>query len=90
MIVVRALVVGVGLLVIWQAVVLVFAPPPFILPRRRRCSRRCRTGPDLWQVHAVTTLVETLIGLVAGTAARLRRWRSAMSFLPLTRRFSCR
>ena len=85
MIVVRALMVAVGLLVIWQAIILVFAPPPFMLPPPIRVFEALRDQPDLWRVHAVTTLTETLIGLVTGTllGAVLAL---AMSFLPITRR----
>jgi putative hydroxymethylpyrimidine transport system permease protein len=41
--------------------------------------------PDLWQVHAVTTLTESVIGLVAGSVAGAAL-ALAMSFLPVTRR----
>ena len=85
MIVVRALMVALGLLVIWQAIIFVFAPPPFMLPPPIRVFEALRDQPDLWRVHAVTTLTETLIGLVTGTllGAALAL---AMSFLPITRR----
>jgi putative hydroxymethylpyrimidine transport system permease protein len=85
MIVVRAIGVGIGLLIIWQHVVLMFAPPPFMLPAPLAVFAALRDRPDLWQVHAVTTLAETLIGLVAGTVLGAAL-ALAMSFLPLTRR----
>ena len=85
MILVRALGVAIGLTMIWQAITLIFAPPPFMLPTPLAVFEALRGRPDLWQVHAVTTLEETLIGLSAGTilGAALAL---AMSFLPPTRR----
>jgi putative hydroxymethylpyrimidine transport system permease protein len=85
MFLVRAAFVAVGLLVIWQAVVLVFGPPPYILPAPARVFAALRDRPDLWQVHALTTLGETLIGLAAGTLLGVAL-ALAMSFLPPTRR----
>jgi putative hydroxymethylpyrimidine transport system permease protein len=67
MIALRALGVAIGLVVIWQAVVLVFGPPSYILPSPADVLRALIERPDLWRVHAVTTLAETLIGLVTGT-----------------------
>ena len=85
MIVVRALGVALGLLVIWQAIIVVFAPPPFMLPAPFAVFEALRDRPDLWRVHAVTTLAETLIGLATGIllGAVLAL---AMSFLPITKR----
>ena len=81
----RALVVALVLLVIWQAVVLIFAPPPFMLPPPARVFTALVSRPDLWRVHAVTTLTESVLGLLIGTllGALLAL---AMSFVPLTRR----
>ena len=77
----------VGLLVIWQAVGRRSSRRRRSCCRRRRaCSPRSSTRPDLWQVHAVTTLDRD------ADRARRRHARSApalalvMSFLPLTRR----
>jgi putative hydroxymethylpyrimidine transport system permease protein len=80
----RALFVALALLVIWQAVVWIFHPPPFLLPDPARVFMALVERPDLWQVHAVTTLIETLIGLVCG-ALLGAALALAMSFLPLTR-----
>ncbi len=80
----RALAVAVALLIIWQAIVTIFQPPPFLLPDPARVFTALAERPDLWRVHAVTTLTETVIGLalgaVLGAALAL-----AMSFLPITR-----
>lgn len=85
MMVVRALGVGLGLLVIWQAAVMIFAPPPFMLPPPADVFMALRDRPDLWRVHAVTTLTETLIGLALGTLFGAA-FALVMSFLPITRR----
>jgi putative hydroxymethylpyrimidine transport system permease protein len=84
MIALRALFVAIGLCLIWQAIVFVFAPPPYILPSPARVFAALRSRPELWREHAVTTFVETLVGLglgaLAGAALAL-----LMSFLPPTR-----
>ena len=86
MIALRALYVFAGLLLIWQAVIWVFDPPHFMLPAPLAVFEALRERPELWRVHAVTTLTETVIGLVAGTilGAGLALF---MSFLPPTKRF---
>ena len=85
MIALRAFVVAIGLLVIWQAIIFIFAPPPFMLPAPLAVFEALRDRPDLWRVHAVTTLIETLIGLVTGTVIGAAL-ALAMSFLPVTKR----
>jgi len=85
MIVVRALGVGVALVLIWQAVVFVFAPPAYLLPPPLAVFAALRDRPDLWRVDAVTTLIETVVGLAIGTAVGVAL-ALLMSFVPLTRR----
>jgi putative hydroxymethylpyrimidine transport system permease protein len=85
MIALRALVVAVGLVVIWQAVILVFAPPAFILPAPLAVWNALRGRPDLWQVHAPVTLLETVAGLAIGTAIGAAL-ALTMSYLPVSRR----
>lgn len=85
MIALRALFVAVGLVAIWQAVVVVFAPPAFMLPPPVDVLAALRDRPNLWRVDAVTTLKETGIGLVAGTVLGVAL-ALLMSFLPLSRR----
>jgi putative hydroxymethylpyrimidine transport system permease protein len=85
MTVLRALAVALALLIIWQAIVWIVQPPPFLLPDPARVLAALVSRPDLWQVHAVTTLTETGIGLVSG-AVLGAALALAMSFLPLTRR----
>jgi putative hydroxymethylpyrimidine transport system permease protein len=84
-ILVRALVVIAGLAVIWQGVVVIFRPPHFMLPGVDRVVTALIERPELWQVHAVTTASETLIGLAAGALAGMAL-ALVMSFFPLTRR----
>jgi putative hydroxymethylpyrimidine transport system permease protein len=85
MIALRAVGVAAVLLIVWQAVIVVFQPPAFMLPGPIAVYAALRDRPELWQVHAVTTLSETLIGLAAG-ASLGAALALAMSFLPLTRR----
>ncbi len=85
MIVVRALGVGVVLVLIWQAVIVVFAPPAYLLPAPLAVFAALRDRPDLWRVDAVTTLTETIVGLAIGTAVGAAL-ALLMSFIPLTRR----
>ena len=85
MIALRALFVALGLVAIWQAIVVVFAPPAFMLPPPADVLAALRDRPNLWRVDAVTTLKETAIGLVAGTVLGAGL-ALLMSFLPLSRR----
>ncbi|KAB2869008.1 MAG: ABC transporter permease [Bauldia sp.] len=85
MIALRALFVAIGLIVIWQVIVLAFQPPAFMLPPPIDVLDALRGRPNLWRVDAVTTLTETAIGLVTGTVLGALL-ALAMSFLPLTRR----
>jgi putative hydroxymethylpyrimidine transport system permease protein len=82
---VRALGVALALLLIWQVVVLAYAPPPFMLPPPDRVFAALLSRPDLWQVHAVTTLTESLIGLVLGSTIGIAL-ALVVTALPLTRR----
>lgn len=84
-IVVRAFFVGLGLLVIWQVLILVLQPPPFMLPPPARVFAVLASRPDLWQVHAAATLAATLAGLVAGGLVGMA-FALAMAFLPVSRR----
>ena len=85
MIAVRAVFVAIGLVVLWQAVIVIFQPPPFILPSPSRVFDALVGRPDLWRVHAVTTLAETVAGLAAGALVGAAL-ALAMSFVPISRR----
>jgi putative hydroxymethylpyrimidine transport system permease protein len=81
----RMLVAIAGLLVVWQGIVVIFRPPPFMLPGIDRVLKALIERPELWQVHAVTTATETVIGFAAGALAGIVL-ALLMSFLPVTRR----
>jgi putative hydroxymethylpyrimidine transport system permease protein len=81
----RALAVAAVLLVVWQAIILLFQPPAFMLPGPERVFGALMARPDLWRVHAVTTLIETLLGFFAGALLGVAL-ALAMSLLPLARR----
>jgi putative hydroxymethylpyrimidine transport system permease protein len=84
MIAVRALLVALGLVAIWQLVVMIFDPPSFMLPTPTDVFEALQRRPDLWRVHAVTTLTESLLGLAIGTICGMTL-ALAMSFMPPTR-----
>jgi putative hydroxymethylpyrimidine transport system permease protein len=84
MIAFRALVVAAGLAVIWQAVVIAFAPPPYILPSPAAVLAALRSRPELWREDAVVTFAEALAGLILGTLIGVAL-ALTMSFLPPTR-----
>lgn len=86
MTVIRALVVTAVLLALWQAVVVVFRPPDFMLPPPADVARMLAERPDLWRVHAVTTLFETLAGLALGAVVGVVL-ALVMSLAPPLRRF---
>jgi putative hydroxymethylpyrimidine transport system permease protein len=56
-----------------------------MLPPPARVFAALAARPELWQVHAVTTLTESVIGLVAGTLTGAAL-ALVTSFLPPTRR----
>ena len=85
MIALRALFVAAGLVVIWQGIVLIFDPPPFMLPGPALVLAALSERPELWQVHAPTTLIETILGLVIGSVLGILL-ALVMSYLPPTRR----
>jgi putative hydroxymethylpyrimidine transport system permease protein len=85
MIALRALIVGVGLVALWQLVIVIFDPPAFMLPSPERVFAALRNRPDLWQVHAVTTFSESVLGLVIGALCGASL-ALVMSFLPSSRR----
>lgn len=53
---------------LWQAVVILAAPPPFLLPGPRRVATALWQNRALIADHAAFTIAEVLIGLVFGAA----------------------
>ncbi|MBL8700636.1 MAG: ABC transporter permease [Alphaproteobacteria bacterium] len=65
----RAVVTVLGMLAAWQALVVLFAPPPFILPDPLRVFRSLVERRDLLLAHGLVTIAEILAGLVLGAVA---------------------
>ena len=86
----RPLIVLAGLVVVWQLVVWLTGLPPFILPSPAKVAQALVERADVIGPHALTTLIEILLGLALGTLvgavsaliiayfAPARRW-----FLPI-------
>jgi putative hydroxymethylpyrimidine transport system permease protein len=82
----RGLVLAIGLIAIWQAVVSVTGAPHYILPDPLRVLIAVAANAHLLAEHALTTVAEILLGLALGTilgaasavamdyAAAVRRW----------------
>lgn len=81
----NALLVAAAILVLWQAAILIFAPPPFMLPSPLRVWRALVARPELITRDAAATLTETLIGLATGAIAGAGL-ALVMAFSPLVRR----
>jgi putative hydroxymethylpyrimidine transport system permease protein len=64
----RGLVVVLGLVALWQAVVSVTGVPDFILPPPLEVARALAADAALLAEHAAVTLAEILIGLACGAA----------------------
>ncbi|MCW0181606.1 MAG: ABC transporter permease [Zavarzinia sp.] len=56
-----------ALLVLWQGLILLLAPPPFILPGPAAVARRLWTDRALLLDHGLITLTEIGLGLAIGT-----------------------
>jgi putative hydroxymethylpyrimidine transport system permease protein len=63
----RPLVIAMGLLLLWQAVVWATAAPAFILPGPLRVAATLWARLDLILAHAATTALEIVLGLALGT-----------------------
>jgi putative hydroxymethylpyrimidine transport system permease protein len=64
---IRLLFISVGLLLIWQVIVLLSNVPPYILPGPSSVARAAFTHSDALFDHAATTLFEIIAGLFIGT-----------------------
>lgn len=74
-----------GLLALWQGVVWVFDTPHYILPGPGRVFDAFVAQWDLIGTHAVTTIVEIVLGLVLGTCLGLLSALSMVRFRGLHR-----
>ncbi|MEE8416943.1 MAG: ABC transporter permease [Desulfobacterales bacterium] len=64
---VRLIAIAVGLVFIWQMIVLLTGVPPFILPGPLSVAKAALTHRGLLLDHAATTLFEIIAGLTLGT-----------------------
>jgi len=64
---VRLISIAVGLVFIWQVIVLLTGVPPFILPDPLSVAKAALTHSKPLFDHAVTTLFEIIAGLILGT-----------------------
>lgn len=81
----RGLLVAIVLIAAWQAVILIFAPPAFMLPPPAKVWKALVSRPELWTRDAVATFSETIIGLVTGALAGCL-FALVMVFVPAIRR----
>ncbi|MFO1185270.1 MAG: ABC transporter permease [Bauldia sp.] len=65
----RALLAAVSVLAVWQALTVAFSLPAFILPGPARVAAALAARPAFWSANALTTGLEALVGLVAGSIA---------------------
>jgi putative hydroxymethylpyrimidine transport system permease protein len=81
----RGFAIAAVLIALWQAAVWGFAIPHYMLPGPDRVLKALIARPDLWRVHAVTTLTETVLGLALGALSGVFL-ALLMSLLPPARR----
>ena len=81
----RALIVIVGLLVLWQAVVVVTGVPSYILPGPAQVSATLAGDLALVARHAAVTIAEILAGLALGTALGISTALAMARYAPLKR-----
>src|SRR5580700_11320684 len=63
----RGMIMLMGLLLLWQAIVIFFELPPYILPTPWKVLTTLYTNINLIAHEAIPTVIETLLGLVLGT-----------------------
>lgn len=82
---VRLIIISGGLLLIWQAIVLLTGVPPYILPGPLSVAKAVLTHFGSLFGHAMTTLFEIIVGLLLGTLLGVSSALSMISFLSLKR-----
>lgn len=81
----RLLLVALGLVLLWQVIVWVAAPPPFILPGPLATANALINRFDLLMQNAAVTLAEILLGLVFGTLLGIAGALAVIAFAPARR-----
>jgi len=81
----RLALIGAGLILLWQAVVWIAAPPPFILPGPLATASALVNRFDLLVQNAAVTLAEILLGLVFGTLLGTAGALAVIAFAPARR-----
>jgi len=82
---VRLIIISGGLLLIWQAIVLLTGVPPYILPGPLSVVKAVLTHSGSLFGHAMTTLFEIIVGLLLGTLLGVSSALSMIAFLSLKR-----
>jgi putative hydroxymethylpyrimidine transport system permease protein len=82
---VRLIIISGGLLLIWQAIILLTGVPPYILPGPLSVAKAVLTHFGSLFGHAMTTLFEIIVGLLLGTLLGVSSALSMISFLSLKR-----
>jgi len=82
---VRLISLAVGLVFIWQVIVLLTGVPPFILPGPLSVAKAALTHSKPLFDHAVTTLFEIIAGLILGTLLGASSALFMIAFVPVKR-----
>ncbi len=82
---VRLITIAVGLVFIWQVIVLLTGVPPFILPGPLSVAQAALTHRGPLFDHAMTTLFEIIAGLILGTLLGASSALFMIAFAPLKR-----
>ena len=83
--VVRLITISIGLILIWQVVVLLTGVPPYILPGPAAVAKAALTHSGSLFDHAATTLFEIVAGLLIGTLLGVSGALSMIASLSLKR-----
>lgn len=82
---IRLISISVGLVLIWQAIVLLTGAPPYILPGPLSVAKATLTHWGSLFDHAMTTLFEIIAGLLLGTLLGASSALSMIAFISLKR-----
>ena len=82
---VRLISIAVGLVFIWQVIVLLTGVPPFFLPDPLSVAKAALTHSKPLFDHAVTTLFEIIAGLILGTLLGASSALFMIAFVPVKR-----